>query len=841
MFFVGEALGYEEYQRSECFVGAAGAELHRWIDNSSLSLEDCFFYNVVGCRPPNNRKPTPSEIDCCSVNLDFLLRFVQPAVIACLGGTAVERILSKSGITKLFNAALEYRDFIWSDRYNATVVPMLHPSYILQYASNRKQDSITVLNYVHKFLEGRISSARFSLDKVDYRTVVTLDDLKKFFTKLGAVERFFFDVESTDLNIWNDVVGIGFCWQEGYAYYLPLLQGTVTTRGNSLLETSNGEYTFEDMWESHARNVTSYIQAMQILLKKNQESISFRPYWDGNQESVYAGLRELFKKSEVVKGAQAAKFDSKMIYSTVNVFPTRVVVDPTIMDYLSNPEKKHGLDSRLSELPELIGYTDDMSLFKDAFNKHVHYAPIPVIAQYCCGDCDAGFRLTEKSWQVLTPKQQNLYREMYPSLMSIYGRVECLGFKFDMIESKRLEPKYTENLVQISKMFEKQFKVNPGSSPEILTWLKKKGTSIGKRTAKNNLSTDRSVMLDLLYSRDSDEELKLFCRGVLDYRGFTKMHGTYITGIREDLSPEGRLHPSFNFIPRTGRLSSDRPNMQNFPIKPINFMIDGQLVSYDVRELRGQVVPDEGTVWLASDYRTLEVCVLAHLSQDKALIQACLDDIHKHAASWINSVPLDKVTSLQRKNAKGFVFGGLYGGSAYGLTAKMNEEILDPDKKLSVDIVEKQLYKLLNSAPQSQEWIKCLIADVREKGYVENPFGRIRYISQINSSDRRIRAQGERYAVNTMIQGTASDIVQFAFIEITRSLKKIGFANIGWPLFTIHDEVLTAVIGDFVDDAKELVQAAMVDNYATRFLDIDFLGVESNIFPVRWGNTKESS
>lgn len=272
----------------------------------------------------------------------------------------------------------------------------------------------------------------------------------------------------------------------------------------------------------------------------------------------------------------------------------------------------------------------------------------------------------------------------------------------------------------------------------------------GKKT-KTGYSTSAEV-LEKLRFEDPIVEM------ILEYRQLAKLKSTYADGLAVFINEEdGRIHTTFNqTITATGRLSSTEPNLQNIPIR----MELG-------REIRKVFVPQEGYVFLDADYSQIELRVLAHMSQDKHLIEAYREnaDIHRTTASLVFHTPFEEVTDLQRRNAKAVNFGIIYGISGFGLSRDLN---------ISKKEAEQYIKDYFAMYDRVKEYMDSLVEMGKTKGYVSSLFGRRRPIPELKSKNFMQRQFGERIAMNSPIQGTAADIIKIAMNHVHDRLIQRG-------------------------------------------------------------------
>lgn len=302
------------------------------------------------------------------------------------------------------------------------------------------------------------------------------------------------------------------------------------------------------------------------------------------------------------------------------------------------------------------------------------------------------------------------------------------------------------------------------------------------RKNKNGYSVDEEVLVSI---KDKHPAIEY----ILQYRKYSKLLSTYVRGIQGEVHG-GKIHTIFNqCITATGRLSSSNPNMQNIPMR-----------GEDAQEIKSAFTAEEGTVLISADYSQIELRVLAHLSKDPIIIKAFKDnmDIHAATAAEIFGVNISQVTPTQRKNAKAINFGIIYGISSFGLSESAN--ISQKEAKGFIETYFER-YSVV------KEYLDKLIEEARTKGYIQTYFGRKRRSGDINSSNKIIRSQAERIAMNTPIQGTAAEIMKIAMLKVYEALK--GYkAKI---LIQIHDELIVQVPTSEIDKVKDIIKNSMED------------------------------
>lgn len=344
-----------------------------------------------------------------------------------------------------------------------------------------------------------------------------------------------------------------------------------------------------------------------------------------------------------------------------------------------------------------------------------------------------------------------------------------LGGKIDEIEQK------------IYDQVGETFNINsPKQLGEIL--FEKMGLKGGKKT-----KTGYSTAADVLEKLAADYPV---VADILEYRALTKLKSTYADGLVSYIDENSRIHTSFNqMITATGRLSSTEPNLQNIPMR-----------TEMGRMIRKVFKAKEGCVLVDADYSQIELRILAHCSNDQELIAAYQSgtDIHRITASKVFHVPLDEVTSLQRRNAKAVNFGIVYGISAFGLSQDIN---------CSQKEAAQYMKQYFETYPDVKKYLEQTVSDAKEKGYTTTLFDRRRPMPELSNSNHMIRQFGERAAMNAPIQGTAADIIKIAMIDVYHGLKDAGLKS--KLILQIHDELLIEAYEEELEQVKEILADKM--------------------------------
>ena len=368
--------------------------------------------------------------------------------------------------------------------------------------------------------------------------------------------------------------------------------------------------------------------------------------------------------------------------------------------------------------------------------------------------------------------QTSLLFDIEIPLARVLARMENIGFAVDAkgIQSfgNVLDKKIAETQQQIYDIVGYEFNINsPKQLGEAL--FEKLGLEHGKKT-KTGWSTSASTLEKLRYESPAVEF-------ILTYRMLSKLKSTYCDGLLKVVAPDGRIHSSFNQTEtRTGRISSTEPNLQNIPVRT------------DLgREMRRFFVARPGWVLVDADYSQIELRVLAHVANDKNMIQAFRngDDIHRHTASQVFHIPENMVTPLMRSRAKAVNFGIVYGIGAFSLSQNIH---------VSMREAKQYITDYLANFSGVDTYMKHIVEEAKEKGFVETMFGRRRYLPELTSSNHNLRAFGERVARNMPIQGTAADIIKIAMIRVEKRLAEEKMKS--RLILQVHDELIVEAPAD---------------------------------------------
>lgn len=503
---------------------------------------------------------------------------------------------------------------------------------------------------------------------------------------------------------------------------------------------------------------------------------------------VLENMAPYLENAEYKKLGQNLKYD-KIVLRNHGIDLQGIAFDTLIASYLLDAgSRRHNLDLLAKKylqhntihLSELIGTGKTQLGTKDV--------PLECMAAYAAEDAWIVARLAPILYQ--EAERQGLTKlldHVEIPLISILAEMEYNGIKIDLEKADALqrdfESRITGSLDNIRGQTDQSF--NPNSSAQLRTELYDRlGLPQSKLTPGGDASTDKSVLSELA----GQHELP---KAISDYRELTKLNGTYISALPDRVFPAtGRIHASFNqAVTATGRLSSSDPNLQNIPAR-----------TEDGKKIRKLFVAEKEHVLVSADYSQIELRILAHYSADPRLQEAFQsgEDIHAIVASQVGRVPLDQVTDAMRKAAKTINFGVIYGQGPKKLAISLG---------ISLDNAKFFITEYFKTYPRIKSFKQSVISGCRRNGYVTTILGRRRYIPNINEPDGPDRWEAERMSVNTVIQGSAADLLKLAMLEL-HHLVTSGDLKVKM-LVQVHDELIFEVPQDHWQEACDVIRQTM--------------------------------
>ena len=504
---------------------------------------------------------------------------------------------------------------------------------------------------------------------------------------------------------------------------------------------------------------------------------------------VLSALKPILEDASKRKVGQNIKFDL-LVLRNQGIGLRGISFDTMIADYLLRPTQQvHGLDAmalhylgyQKTGYKELVPPRSSISDLRDV--------EVSKVADYASEDADVTLILKHELEPPLAEQGlESLFYDVEMPLVSVLADMEHRGVKLDVAfleaMSNELKDELSSLKDKIAHLAGEEFNIN---SPKQLSRILFEKLKLPKgRKTKTEYSTDVKVLQSLARVHPLAAEL-------LAYRELSKLKSTYIDALPRLVNPRtGRIHTSFNqTITATGRLSSSEPNLQNIPIR-----------TEIGRRIRQAFIPEDGHVLASFDYSQIELRLLAHLSADAELMAAFKQgkDVHARTASNLFGVPEALVTSEQRGQAKTINFGVIYGMGAHTLAQ---------DLGISMATAKQYIADYFARYSGVKELTEKTYKKAASDGYVETMFGRRRYTPDINSSDRQKCEAAKRAAFNTIVQGSAADVIKIVMIKVADAIKARRL--VAHMILQVHDELVFEVRQEQVDEAIELIKPIMED------------------------------
>ena len=574
-----------------------------------------------------------------------------------------------------------------------------------------------------------------------YVTILDEKTFDQWLKKIAACDVFAFDLETDSLDtLTATIVGISVAVAPGEAAYLPVAH--------------------------------DYIDAPPQL----------------DRDWVLSRLKPILEDSSASKVGQNLKYD-RGVLKNYDIELQGIKFDTMLESYLLNSVVgKHDMDTlsarwlnhKTVTFVEIAGKGKNQLTFNQiALEQAAHYA---------AEDADVTLQLHLKMWPELEKQAGPLrvFNEIEMPLVPVISRIERNGVLIDQHILARHSQELTLRLDELEKQAHELAgePFNLSSTKQLQTILfEKQGIKPTKKTPGGAPSTSEEVLAELAL----DYPLP---KVILEHRGLSKLKSTYTDKLPQMMNPlTGRVHTSYHqAVTATGRLSSTEPNLQNIPVR-----------NDEGRRIRQAFIASPGCRIVAADYSQIELRIMAHLSQDKGLLQAFAEgeDIHRATAAEVFGSPLDKVSGEQRRSAKAINFGLIYGMSAFGLSRQLN---------IGAGEARKYMDLYFERYPGVLQYMENTRKFAAEKGYVETLDGRRLYLPDIKSSNAIRRKAAERAAINAPMQGTAADIIKRAMIEVDRWLQQQPDVKM---IMQVHDELVFEVKESLLDEACEKIRQLM--------------------------------
>ena len=574
-----------------------------------------------------------------------------------------------------------------------------------------------------------VTSSDDQLGQATYHTVLSPQDWDTLFERLSTEKRFAFDTETTSLDYRiAQIVGFSVAFDAQDAYYVPLAH--------------------------------DYEGAPEQL----------------NREVILAQIKPILEDDSVQKIGHHLKYDAHVLENH-DIHLAGWYFDTMLASYVLNSvATRHGMDDVARLYLSHLTTTYEQVAGKGAKQKTFNQIPLETAAHYAAEDAHVTYRL----YEVLSSKLQahpelvNILHNIEVPVARVLTQMEENGIELDLAFLDQLGGEFSNTMQnlenQIMEIAGESFNVSsPKQVGEVL--FEKLGLKGGKKTTTGQYSTSESVLEKIEHP---------IAQLILEYRGLSKLKSTYTDGLCKQANPDThRVHTSYHqALTATGRLSSTDPNLQNIPIR-----------AEIGRQIRKAFVAPKGRVLLAADYSQIELRLMAHLSQDEALLDAFIhgQDVHRRTAAEVLGIPLEEVTNDQRRQAKAVNFGLLYGMSEFGLIRQLGFT-----RQESQDYIKQYFHRY----PGIYDYMQRTRQVALEQGFVETLLGRRLYTPDIDARNMMVRKAAERAAINAPLQGSAADIIKMAMIEVDKMLPK----DQAKMLLQVHDELVFEVDEDMADE-----------------------------------------
>ncbi len=507
--------------------------------------------------------------------------------------------------------------------------------------------------------------------------------------------------------------------------------------------------------------------------------------------AVLEELRPLLENPQIAKVGHNLKYDL-MVLRWHGVYLQGPLCDSMVAAFLATPDLRRNMDYLAQAL---LGYRPvpitDLIGERGKDQQSMADVPVELLKEYAAEDADIALQLWDRLEPLLEESDQmRLYREVEAPLIPVLAAMEHAGIRVDPEILKAISLDLAQQIetaaIRIEELAGEPFNLNSPQQLGQILFEKLDLDPNARRTSKSKqYKTDEMVLTRLSHEHE-------IARQILDYRLCTKLKSTYLDMLPGAIfSPTGRVHTNYDqAMAATGRMQSSNPNLQNIPVR-----------TEQGREIRKAFVPSgpEYTL-LSADYSQIELRIIAEISGDERMNEAFFEeeDIHTVTASRIYNVPPSMVDADMRRQSKTVNFGIIYGISAFGLS-----ERLGLPRKVGQQFIE----QYFEEYPGVRRYMDERIEFCREHGYVQTLNGRRRYLQDINSRNRPIRAAAERNAINSPIQGTAADMIKLAMITIHKHQQERGWKT--RMLLQVHDELVFDMYRDEESEVRQVVAEAM--------------------------------
>ena len=507
-------------------------------------------------------------------------------------------------------------------------------------------------------------------------------------------------------------------------------------------------------------------------------------------QAMVEEFRPFFESPNVKKVGQNLKYDL-IVLKWYNVEVAGIYFDTMLAHYLIEPDLRHNMNYMSATILKYEPVSIETLIGKGKNQLSMRDINVEKVKEYASEDADITFQLYEVLKKgVDTEGVRGLFETIEMPLVAVLTELEYNGVN---VNGEYLNKFSVELELKINDLENKVYELagarfNIGSPKQVgdILFDVLKIPYRWKKSGKSGQNvTDEETLAELALNYP-------ICRTILDYRGLTKLKSTYVDALPKMINPKtGRIHSSFNqALAATGRLASNNPNLQNIPIK-----------TEDGRRVRMAFIPrDSEHVLLSADYSQIELRLIAEIAKETAMLEAFQQglDIHTATAAKVYGVPIEEVTSFQRRAAKTVNFAILYGAGATSLSNQLS--IPRSEAKTIIESYFTQYHGL-------KKYMETVVEDAQKNGYVTTLMGRKRYLRDINSRNSLARSSAERVAVNMPIQGTAADLIKIAMVNIHNELKNKKLET--KMILQVHDELVFDVPKSELEIVKPIIESCM--------------------------------
>lgn len=583
----------------------------------------------------------------------------------------------------------------------------------------------------------KIAPNEFHNSEKKYHLVSTDEERKALISNLKKASQISLDTETTSLYPTEALlVGISFCIEPDEAYF--------------------------------------------ILLPKDREEC----------QTILQEFKEVLEDENIVKIGQNIKYDV-IVLKNYEINIKGVFHDTMLFHYLLQPELRHSLDylAQTYLSYQMISY-DELTEKKGRKQKKLREVDPEKLKNYAAEDSDITLQVHDLLQAELKKEElEKLYYSIEEPVIKVLASMEYHGVRVDSDFLKNYSKELNLEILTIEEKIQALagciFNISSPKQVGEILFDQMKIPYRWRKTKTGQYSTDEAKLSELALEHE-------IVKMILEYRGLTKLKSTYVDALPRMINPQtGRIHSSFNqALASTGRLSSNHPNLQNIPIR-----------TEAGRKVRKAFIPrDQDHILLSADYSQIELRLIAHMSDDEAMLEAFNSgkDIHRATAARVYEVPYEEVSGSYRRNAKTVNFSIIYGAGATNLSRQL--DIKRAEASELIDAYFRQYKGLKKYMDETVEF-------ARKEGYVKTLLGRKRQLRDINSRNQMARSAAERIAINTPVQGTAADMIKLAMSNIFHKMEKKNLKS--KMVLQVHDELMFDVYLPELETLEKLVKEEM--------------------------------